>query len=261
MTERTRRDLLRAAAALSLAGCARRISPERAMETSAAVDGNVTVALADAPELARSGGAVLVRAAGEPIGILLVNSGTGFLALSARCPHAGCDVTWVPEDREAECPCHGSRFAGDGTLLHPPARADLASYPVTASAGALVIHLFAGDGVFKNPVKDGQFSFAIADYPALQSPGGAVSGRPDGFPSPLVVARIDAGAVAAVSAVCSHLGCNVLPSRSILRCPCHGSQFDLGGRLLQGPAGSDLLRYRVVSFDGATATVSTQILP
>jgi cytochrome b6-f complex iron-sulfur subunit len=269
-----RKGALLSCAPLALEGCARFVSPERTLAAAAPADGNVTVPLSAAPELQRSGGAVVVQPAGFG-SYLLVNSGTGFFALRAECPHAGCLLTWVPEDREAECPCHGSRFAGDGKLLNPPARSDIAHYPVDSPDAQrnVIIHLFAGDGVFKQPVRDGQFSFAVADYPALQSVGGAVSGQPDGFPGPLVITRIAAtgtDAVAAISAVCSHLGCTVLPAPcapgpgcaagSLLQCPCHGSQFDLAGGFIQGPAGTGLLRY-TASFDGAIVTVSTQPMP
>ena len=42
----------------------------------------------------------------------------------------------------------------------------------------------------------------------------------------------------ALSAVCTHLGCitRFQPDRNIIACPCHGSQFTLGGDVLHGPA-------------------------
>jgi len=191
----------------------------------------------------------------------VANTGAGYLALGARCPHEGCEVAWVPEDRQVECPCHASRFAGDGTVLNPPARTNLTAFPAEADGqGSVVVHLFAGDGTFKERVQNGQVSFPINEFPALANVGGVVLGRPDGFPGPLLVARLAAGttadAIAAVSAVCTHLGCTVLPGAGGLQCPCHDSRFDLTGRFLQGPAGTNLLPYAVV-FDGTTVTVST----
>jgi cytochrome b6-f complex iron-sulfur subunit len=40
----------------------------------------------------------------------------------------------------------------------------------------------------------------------------------------------------AISSVCTHLGCNVKRVGPGFACPCHGSQFDENGQVVQGPA-------------------------
>ncbi|MFI7241958.1 FAD-dependent oxidoreductase [Streptomyces qinglanensis] len=42
-------------------------------------------------------------------------------ALSPRCPHLGCLVRFNDAETAWECPCHGSRFATDGSVLQGPA--------------------------------------------------------------------------------------------------------------------------------------------
>lgn len=42
-----------------------------------------------------------------------------------RCPHLGCALKWNPQEHSWDCPCHGSRFAGDGKLLDGPATGNL----------------------------------------------------------------------------------------------------------------------------------------
>ncbi len=63
------------------------------------------------------------------------------------------------------------------------------------------------------------------------------------------------GAVTALSAICTHAGCQVSyqpgASGGQLVCPCHGSVFDAtSGAVIQGPAATPLPKRRVVIHDG-----------
>ena len=46
-------------------------------------------------------------------------------ACSAVCTHMDCIVSWNQIERTWDCPCHGSRFDNDGTVLEGPAIMDL----------------------------------------------------------------------------------------------------------------------------------------
>ena len=56
------------------------------------------------------------------------------------------------------------------------------------------------------------------------------------------VYRDQDGQIHAVPAKCPHLGCQLEwnPDELSWDCPCHGSRFDVDGRLLEGPAQTDL---------------------
>jgi Rieske Fe-S protein len=43
-----------------------------------------------------------------------------------NCSHLGCSVAFTEKDKTLDCPCHGSRFHLDGTVLHGPA-----AYPLS----------------------------------------------------------------------------------------------------------------------------------
>jgi Rieske Fe-S protein len=58
----------------------------------------------------------------------------------------------------------------------------------------------------------------------------------------IAVYRDEAGELHRMSAICTHLGCIVgwNKAASTWDCPCHGSRFDAHGRVLNGPAATDL---------------------
>ena len=60
----------------------------------------------------------------------------------------------------------------------------------------------------------------------------------------LLVAHTAQSAFTALSATCTHQACTITGYGSqTFVCPCHGSQFDTTGRVLQGPAFSPLPQY------------------
>ena len=54
-------------------------------------------------------------------GIFVVRLQEGFYALSAVCTHLGCLSVWKPESGVIACPCHGSVFQRDGSVIGGPA--------------------------------------------------------------------------------------------------------------------------------------------
>jgi cytochrome b6-f complex iron-sulfur subunit len=55
----------------------------------------------------------------------------GFAVASAVCTHLGCTVAHFTSDQKFHCPCHGSVFGPDGTVLHGPAPRPLNWFEVT----------------------------------------------------------------------------------------------------------------------------------
>ena len=81
--------------------------------------------LPDVSELARGAGAV-VSLDGEKVAAFRDDEGS-IHAVSPICTHLRCQVEFNNAERTWDCPCHGSRFDVDGTVIHGPAVKDLAS--------------------------------------------------------------------------------------------------------------------------------------
>lgn len=51
-------------------------------------------------------------------------------ALTRKCTHLGCKVSYHEQGNYLECPCHQSRFSPQGKVVHGPAKIDLIAYTV-----------------------------------------------------------------------------------------------------------------------------------
>lgn len=70
--------------------------------------------------------ALIAGLAGEPTYLTVQEDGTlGARGIVDNCTHLGCTFPWNPIDEQFQCPCHGSRFAPDGSVVRGPANRPL----------------------------------------------------------------------------------------------------------------------------------------
>jgi len=81
--------------------------------------------------LAGHGG--LVNVGGRQLAVYRDEGGHTY-ELSPRCTHMGCTVDWNDTAKTWDCPCHGSRFAFDGSVVRGPAADPLERVGGTAAA-------------------------------------------------------------------------------------------------------------------------------
>ena len=60
-------------------------------------------------------------------------------AFSPQCTHLGCGYRWEAADRKFKCPCHGSMYDVNGTVVDGPAPRPLDRLPVKIEKGVLYV--------------------------------------------------------------------------------------------------------------------------
>ena len=76
-------------------------------------------------DLLEPGDSALVDVDGETVAAWRSPEGE-LMAVSPVCTHLGCKVHWNSVETSWDCPCHGSRFRPDGTVIEGPALTPLA---------------------------------------------------------------------------------------------------------------------------------------
>lgn len=103
----------------------------------------------------------------------------------------------------------------------------------------------------------GLITMKLAEFPQLAAEGGLV-GRAPGVADPLAIIRDNGNHYLAVVATCTHMACPLRfnPLNATLDCSCHGSTFELDGRVITGPA-DKALRTLPLQFDGQLIGIKT----
>ena len=73
-------------------------------------------------------------------GIIIANLGDEtFVALSSTCTHQGCDISYNAGSKIFPCPCHGSVFDKDGSVITGPASSALKKYTINRTGNILFL--------------------------------------------------------------------------------------------------------------------------
>lgn len=99
--------------------------------------------------------------------------------------------------------------------------------------------------VVRGAIDGGMVRIAAGSVPDLSIPFSFVKVYVGNDPHPYLLFRGEEGNVRAVLATCTHNGCEVKKTRTSFECPCHGSEYDLNGRVVSGPAPEPLEVYAV----------------
>lgn len=94
-----------------------------------------------------------------------------------------------------------------------------------------------------------KFEILIKNYPELEKVGGSklikdieIGSQTDN----IIVVRKKEDEFVVFSAICRHKKCNVKykNEKSLFVCPCHGSTYDMDGKVQKGPSTTDILKYK-----------------
>jgi Rieske Fe-S protein len=115
---------------------------------------------------------------------------------------------------------------------------------LAAAAGAPLLSSCAGQANYRAQVADDKIIIPKKDAAPLSKPNGVMLttaprvGR-------LLLRNIDGKEIAALALTCTHRGCEVQPLPDGFECPCHGSEYDNRGNVVEGPARLPLKRFTV----------------
>ena len=112
------------------------------VDLPAVVNQSVVVPLDSFPDLKTVGGSIVGMTSGyaNPIVIAHVDDDR-FVALDAVCTHMRCTVGYNALNLTLDCPCHGSTYEVDGSVIGGPAPRPLRKFAAHSDGAAVTVAL------------------------------------------------------------------------------------------------------------------------
>jgi Rieske Fe-S protein len=167
-------------------------------------------------------------------------------------------------------------FGSVATLTAPKWIGTVLAEVTPTGPGPGVIRLKAADIIVQELVRgsngqrlrDQNGNAVFMPVAPLAHPGGSVQLNLIQGSAPLTLNRVSADRFVALDSICTHAGCTVarfIVANNQMRCPCHGSRYDIEGKVFRDengfstePAPDDLGRY-ATSYDAPSDMISITI--
>ncbi len=134
-----------------------------------------------------------------------------------------------------------------------PARRGFLKCAAATSAAALLpgalLSACAAAASYRGVVAQGRVRVPAEQLSQISENAGLLVDAP-GLPEKIWLIRSE-GEWLAIGSQCTHLRCQVQPLGGFIRCNCHGSTFQIDGRVVRGPASEPLRRYSIITPDDA----------
>ncbi len=119
---------------------------------------------------------------------------------------------------------------------------------LVASSGVLVGRLVDPDRVGAGTVSTNSVEIDLSTYDELQADGGfkvIKEVQIGDLTDNLIIVRKSENEYLVFSSICRHKKCNVRykGDRDLFVCPCHGSNYDMTGKVVKGPSTGNLPQY------------------